>query len=79
MLLSISLFYICDFKTKKPQKSSVDKTVNTQNYEIMRHALILASGEWGYAIYFLLYLLNIVDTGILIFCCYSHIQLYLFK
>lgn len=76
----MSLSYTCGFKNKNEQSTTVaDKTVNTQNYEVMRHALILASGKWGYAVYFLLYLLNTVNTGTLIFCSYSHKQLYLFK
>lgn len=76
----MSLSYTCGFKNKYKQSTSVvDKTVNTQNYEVMRRALILASGEWGYAMYFLLYLLNTVNKETLIFCSYSHKQLYLFK
>lgn len=80
MLDSMSLSYKSGFKNKKKhQTNSVfDKTVNTENYEVNEDALVLTSGEWDYAMYFPLYLLNIVNTGILIFCCYSHKQLYLF-
>lgn len=71
MLYSVPLSYMCGFKNKTTQTKNFDKTVNAQNYEVMRGAL-LASGEWGYAMYFLLYLLNTVNTGTRIFCCYSH-------